>query len=404
MRRRTCRTAAATCQTWSLRKSTVRNADFQSKPHSLGPRGGPVNTILDRYFAAEVGRTAGAVLLILLLIFISNRVIRYLAEAAAGELPGSVIVSLTAFKGLGYLILLMPLAVYLAVLLVMGRMYRDQEMTALAACGIGAQRLYRPLFYVALPLGLALAGLSLTVVPWADSAALKLADRAKRQMEITAVGAGRFQSMRQGRRVFFAERVVNQRLENVFIQVQEDPPVTVTAERGYFEQREDSGDRYLVLEQGVRYEGHPGEREYRVIEFERHGILLRLGALRDPARKLSARSSSALWHSGEADAAAELQWRISVPVSLWVLAALAVPLARAQPRSGRYGRLFVAVVIYVAYVNLLAASQAWVEQQRLPPELGLWWVHGAMAALAAVLVWRQHRYMQRRRWPRPRSA
>ena len=99
-------------------------------------------SILDRYFSREVLQTLLGVALILLLIFLSRLLVGYLAEAAAGEIPSDIIMTLMMLKTIKYLILILPLSLFLAILLVQGRMYRDSEMVAISACGVGIISLY----------------------------------------------------------------------------------------------------------------------------------------------------------------------------------------------------------------------------------------------------------------------
>jgi lipopolysaccharide export system permease protein len=353
-----------------------------------------VTSVINRYLSREIFQTLVGVILVLLLIFLSNRLVRYLAEAAAGQLPADVIFTLVALKTVKYLILLLPLALYLAVLLVLGRLYRDSEMAALAACGVGTMRLYRPVLYLALPLVLAQGWFSLNIVPWADAQEARIIGRAQEQMDISAVSPGRFREGRQGvdgRRVIYAQAVdADGQLRKVFIQVREaNQNVLLSAERGHVEQDPRTGNRYLVLVDGYRYHGEPGSPEFRILHFARHGILLRAGDDVQGHVKLNAVPTSELWGSHAAAEQAELQWRLSIPIATLALALLALPLGRVSPRKSNYGRLLIAVVVYVVYFNLLALAQTWTEKGQIPPMLGLWWVHGLMLVLVGVLLVRQ---------------
>lgn len=346
--------------------------------------------LIDRYVAREVLQTLVGVLLVLLLIFLSNRLVRYLAEAAAGELPGDAIFMLVALNAAKYLILLIPLGLYLSILLVLGRLYRDSEMAAMAACGLGGPRLYRPILLVALPLALAQGWLALQLVPWTDAERARLLEQAQLDMEVNAIRAGSFQAGMGGKRILYAQEVTDEpRMRRVFIHVQRDDGASVmlTAKEGHLETK--PGGRYLVLSDGYRYEGRPGGADFRIVEFERHGLLIRRS---DPAAeggKMAARPTAELWNSDDPQEVAELQWRLSMPLGALVLAMLALPIGRASPRSGRYGKLFIAVLLYVGYVNLLAFAQSWTEHGTIPPLLGLWWVHGLFLLLTAVLLTRQ---------------
>jgi lipopolysaccharide export system permease protein len=160
----------------------------------------------------------------------------------------------------------------------------------------------------------------------------------------------------------------------------------VVASRGEQVDSEDPDIRLLVLHDGRRYEGKPGTSRFRVVEFGEHGIPYKLPSLKTPDPRPRAMKFSALLRSDNLEHIAELQWRISVPLSTLVLAFLAVPLSKSRPREGRYGRLAVGLLVFIIYLNLLSAAQAWIEQGVLSPLLGLWWVHAVMLLCAMLLL------------------
>jgi lipopolysaccharide export system permease protein len=333
------------------------------------------------------------VTVVLLLIFLSNSLVRYLGQAAAGQLPGDVIFQLVALKAVKYLILLVPLSLYLAILLVLGRMYRDNEMAAMGACGIGIMRLYRPLLLIALPLSVVLAWLSLQTVPRTNDLELRIIDAAKRKMGISAIKAGRFREGRGGERIIYAEKISDDgtQLSNVFIHARvQDKIVLLSAEKGVLEDDPKTRSRYLVLLNGYRYDGLPGSVDYRIVKFQKHGLLIRPSAEGTLETKRTAVPSSQLWHSTVAADQAELQWRMAVPLGTLVLMVLAVPLGRVSPRKGMYGKLFVAVLVYIFYFNLLALAETWTDRGTIPVALGLWWVHGLLLLFGFILLVRHY--------------
>jgi lipopolysaccharide export system permease protein len=348
--------------------------------------------VVDRYFVRQLLLALLAVSLVLLFIFVSNRLVHYLADAAAGQLPAGVIFELLGLKALKYLILLLPLALYLAILLVLGRMYKDSEMAALASCGVGPTRLYRPVMWVAVPMALMQGWLSLHVVPWSDRFETRLVARAESRINISAVTPGRFHEGHEGQRVIYVERITgNDQLHNVFIHLRHhDHIVLLSAKRGYIETDKDNGYRYLVLVDGNRYEGLPGSGKFRILHFAKHGLLLRGVPVTVAPPRLNELPTAQLWGSSDPRKAAELQWRISVPLAAVVLGLLAVPVGRVSPRKGTYGKLLVAVLLYVFYFNILALARTWMEKGETPLVLGLWWVHGSVLLLAAAWLIRQH--------------
>ena len=354
--------------------------------------------VIDRYLLREVIQNWLAVTLVLWAIVVANRLARYLGEAAAGDVPGSVVFSLLGLKSVNYLVTLTPFALFLGVLFTLGRWYRDNEMTVLAACGTGPRQFYRPLLSMAVLVGLLLALASLLVAPYTARSAYELQARAESASELGGVVAGRFIEARRGRLVFYAQGVSANggHLEKVFIQsLANGQPTVMTAQHAYRQSDPVSGERVLVLEDGVRYQGSPGEPDFRVMQFARHGLRITDVVAATPESKQDAISIERLWSSADTKDRAELQWRLSLPLSVVVLVFLAVPLSHASPRDGRYARLLIAVLVYMIYFNLLRTAQVWIERDKLPTALGLWWVH-LIPVFLGLLLFRFQRLALRR--------
>ena len=176
-------------------------------------------------------------------------------------------------------------------------------------------------------------------------------------------------------------------VENVFLQQRTDDGIEVViAERGEQVESDDPNTRFFVLYNGRRYEGIPGTSEFRVMEFAEHGIPYRLPNVENPELEPRAMKTSDLILATASEEVAELHWRIGIPLATLILAILAVPLSRSQPRQGRYGRLAIGLLVFIIYFNLLSAGKAWLEQGRVPAAVGLWWVHGLMLSFAFAML------------------
>ncbi len=344
--------------------------------------------IIQRYLLREILLTLIAVTGVLYFVYVSNRFIRFLADVDSGGIVTELVLQLLALKSLSNLVMILPLGLFFAVLLAFGRLYKDHEMLALAACGVGTPRLLRIVASFALVFAAAVAALSFYFGPWADEQFYLIQDRAKAEAELQGIAAGRFRELRGSGLVFYVERLSADRLsmQNVFIQTRREGVLNiVTAARGHYHTDKASGDRYLVLQNGYRYEGQPGDAQFKIIEFREHGVLVQERAVFPSLRKLAALTSQELMARDDAAARAEFHWRLAHPLSALLLALLAVPMSRTTPRQGRFGRLFLAVLAYVVYSNLLTVGRAWIEKGTVPAELGLWWVHGAL--LLVIVVW-----------------
>lgn len=336
--------------------------------------------IVDRYLLKEVVSGWLAVTVVLWLVLVSNKLVRFLGDAADGDIPGDLVFSLLGLQMAWYLILIVPFALALGTVLGLGRLYRDNEMVVLSACGASTARIYRPLLTLACVVALVLAWLALFVGPEVQGQSSRLKDVARQQADMSVLGEGRFNELHSGRFTFYAERLSDDgdSMENLFIVVRGRDADTsssmISARTAYRTQDSDSGDDFLVLVDGYRYEGTPGAADYRVMQFDRYGVRVDLPGGSEVVNEREALPSAQLLASDDLQDIAELQWRIALPLSCIVLAFLAVPLCMTAPREGRYGRLVLAVLLFVIYYNLLGAARVWVGRGDIPVAVGLWWV------------------------------
>lgn len=346
--------------------------------------------VIQRYLVKEVLQTMIAVLALLLLVFLGRHFARYLAEAAAGELPAELIFKLLTTLTLSYLHLLLPFSFYLAVLLAFGRLYRDNEMTALSASGVGTLGVLTPIVGLGLAVAGLVGGLALAVSPWAAERSVQLREQAEARSDLQNIVAGQFREMGTQGSVFYVEQMSDdkQLMKRVFVQNTNTQEMDIfAAQSAYQHIDEKSGDRFLVLLDGRRYEGIPGSAEFRVHEYAKNSIRVDQKEIQQRSRKRDAQPTGHLIGSDDPLDRAELQWRLSMPLSALLLAILAVLLSRTSPREGRYARLFGAILVFIVYLNLMGVGRMWMERGApISQLLGLWWVHVLLSGLIAVFL------------------
>ena len=334
-----------------------------------------------------------AITLVLTVIYVGNRFILFLTSAAVVGVKARVIFTLLALKGTGAMVVVLPMALYLAILFVFGRLYRDSEMTALTACGVSMGRIVRTVLLFALAFAGVVAFISLYLKPWAEEQSYKILDKLQASAEIRGIASGRFTEASHGSGVFYVEHVTPDRknMTNVFVRYRHNGrPVVLTAKRAYQKVDPVTGDRYMVLIDGHRYEGDPGQPGFKIVQFQQHSILAQPRPVVASTRESWALPTASLWSAHNKVAIGELQWRLSMPLSALILAMLGVVLSRSSPRQGRFGKLFYAILVYIIYSNLLAVAQTWLRAGVIPPWLGLWWVHGLFLFVLLVLFARHY--------------
>ena len=357
--------------------------------------------ILDRYILREVVVNWLAVTGVLLAILITNQVASVLARAAENQYPRGVVFQLILLGALQNLPIIVPVGLLLGVVLALGRLYHDSEMTAAQACGAGSRPVFVPVVGFAALLTALLAMLSLQVAPSAAGRTLELRREALRAGQFAPITAGKFRTFGGGSTVVYAQGADKDgTLLRVFVERDRGDHLEVALAQRATHAYSDAGDlQVITLYDGERYEGVPGERKFRIVRFAENTIPVRLPALSSGVLVVRGVPTGVLRESADRAQRAEYQWRIALPIMALVLALIAVPIARLRPRQGRYARVGYAILIYFVYFNLLSAGKVWVARGAVPEWLGLWWVHFAIGLFAAAILF-VPRWLQRARYVR----
>ncbi|MDO9010872.1 MAG: LPS export ABC transporter permease LptF [Gallionella sp.] len=356
----------------------------------------------DLFHRALVLEFAGNGLLVfatLLGIVVVSQLIRFLGAAVSGKLAADGVLALLGFSALNYLPVLLSISLFISILLTLSRCYRDSEMVVWFCAGIGLTRWIRPVLWYATPVVLLIALLSLVLSPWALQKAEVYKNKLESRDEVAMVKPGVFRESSQADRVYFVEDVdvTSNHVGNIFVRsVQNNQLGTMVARQG-FQETLPNGDRFLVLLNGTRYEGTPGQRDYRIVEFERYAMRIDSVATKQAQPNARTMSTPELWRNPTTWNLSELEWRLGLPISAAVLSLLAIALSYVNPRAGRSLNLIMAIVLYMLYSNMISVTNAWVGQGKLSPGIGLWGIHALMLLITVLLFyWRMSLFSLRR--------
>lgn len=355
--------------------------------------------IITRYLTGEILRSSAATVLILFIILMSNALGRVLSEIADGEVPQQALWPVLLSQSVNIFSLLLPVGFFLGIVFAFGRLYKDHEIVVMNACGMGYRHFYRPVFIVLLPLLTFSIYANLWLNAQMQRNAQEIVEREKNVHEFDQVRAGQFNQSDNGEHVFYMETISDDRLELnkvIISQGGTEQSVIETAQRGRHRIDESSGDLFLVIGPGERYEGTPGQGDYKVIEFEQHGILVeKKKSLKKRVIDVEEKTPEQLWQSIRLKDRVELHWRISIPVIMLILALLAVPLSYIAPRQGRFGKVGYAFLVYLVYLNLMAFSRAQIEAKVIPLAINFWWIHIIFILLVIILLVKRNRLFAR---------
>lgn len=347
--------------------------------------------IIRDYVIKEVIRTFAGVFTVLFLILLSTQLLRSLSAVAEGKIALDFLFSLIALKNIDSLTLILPLTLFLSILLALSRLYKDSEMIALSACGIGPGALLKSILIVLFSFIFLEVGLAMVLSPWARNQMQYAEESFKAESDIELITPGQFNLADNGSRVLYTEEMpTSTQLKNVFLHVDngETSSVMASADANIVTDKRQGG-RYIVFQNGNRYDGAPGVLDYRFIKFKDYGVLLEGKTLSAIDLDRESMSTMDLIASDSRIHKAELQWRISQVLMMILLAMIAVPLSKTAPRQGRYAKMAVAILLYIVYSNLLVVGMNWVRKGVVEPSFGMWWVHVIFLILFLILFLRQ---------------
>ena len=359
----------------------------QSQPQkSKKPR---LHGIFHWSLVREFASTGLLVSSILLGIVVFTQLIRFLGESVSGLLAVEGVLAMLGFSALNYLPVLLSISLFMSVLLTLTRSYRDSEMVVWFSSGIGLTRWILPVLGYAIPVTVLIALLSLVLSPWALSKAEEYKRRLDSRDDVAAATPGAFRESRQADRVFFLEEVDTEkrRVSNIFVRsVQNGRDGTMVAKEG-FQETAPNGDRFLVMLNGTRYEGFPGQADFKIVEFERYAMRIEPAELRKERPNYKAFSTLYLLQNPNQWNMSELEWRIGLPLSALILALMAIPLSFVNPRAGRSLNLVAAIIIYMFYNNMISVTNSWVGYGKISAATGLLGIHSLMLFVTLLLFY-----------------
>lgn len=360
--------------------------------------------IVFRYLTRELFASLCLITGLLFLILMSNEFVHYLHQIAGGKIAVTLLWKLVLLEAPRFLTVLLPFGLFLAILFTYGRLYADYEMTTLQACGLSLAQLTKFTFPLVLAISLFVASLNLWINPQLMIHRNRLLAQTGLAIQLETVQPGSFQQSHSGRQIIYVENISadHKTVKHLFI-AQQDSPVQstphkpgklsppwkiTTAESGYQTFDPATQQLFFIAVNGRQYQGTPGLNPYTITQFKHYGmaIHMKLGTIQNPQDALS---SWALWKAtppNKPSYLAELHWRLAAPIATLLLALLAIPLSRVNPRQGKYLYLLPAIIIYIFYINLLLFGRSWIENEVISYRWGLWWAHAALGGIV-LIVW-----------------
>lgn len=359
--------------------------------------------IISRYLNREVFTSTTAILGVLYAIFISQRVVKYLGQAANGDISGTMVWQMVGLFSPVLIGFLLPLAFFLGCLLAFSRLYVDSEMAVLRSSGVSEYQLIKMLLPIAVIIALIGGTVTLLISPWANEITYQLRDEQASKLELSMLSPGRFQTFQDGKGVVYVDepdesQIVAQdedssssKLGNFFLaEIAAESNgnsrlVSAKSAERFYDETQDKN--FLQLNDGFVYELDENNQISKITEFEHYYARLEAEQSFVSRRKISATPTAELWAKKDSFSWAELHWRLAVPLSVPFLLLLAIPLSRVRPREGKFAKMLPALFIYIGYIIFIVVFRSWIEDEKLPGWVGYIPIYLGMALLGVRMLY-----------------
>jgi lipopolysaccharide export system permease protein len=344
--------------------------------------------IITRYLVRETLKSQLAILFILLLIFFCQKLVRILGAAADGEIPTNLVLSLLGLGVPEMAQLILPLSLFLGLLMTLGKLYTESEITVMHACGLSRAVLVKAALVLALFTGVVAAVNVMWAGPWSSRHQDQVLADAKANPGMAALAQGQFQQATDGNSVLFIEGVDGKNFTNVFL-AQLRPkgnarPSVVLADSGQLSQHKD-GSQVVTLNSGTRFEGTAMLRDFRITDFQNYQAVIGHQAVALDPTDTEQMNMRTLFNTDNPRASAELHWRLTLIFAVVMMALMVVPLSVVNPRQGRVLSMLPAMLLYLIFFLLQTTLRSNGAKGKLDPMIWMWAVNLLYLALAVVL-------------------
>ena len=340
-------------------------------------------TILSKYIARDVLAAIASVAIVLLLIILGKLFIQLLGKVLDGSISADMLGTVMLLGLIRYLVILLPFSFFMAIIMVLSRMYKDSEMNAARAGGASSPVFIQGIVAVGIPILIILYVLVSYVSPWASRLSATIQSVTEQSMVLGQLSPGKFFELENTGWVVYAaaqDRKTKQ-LENVFMQREQDGKIVVETAKSARIDREDNKTQVFVLVEGKVIEGVPGQASFSNSSYGEHRLHPPQTDFSRKANREEYQDIHRLWNSDDPEYSAEFWQRMSILISTVLLMLLAVPLSKVKPNSSRFARMGLAALIYVVYLNLVVVSCSWIKRGEIAGYISLFMVHGLVMLL-----------------------
>jgi len=354
------------------------------------------NSLIARYIRRNLVTLFFAIFFIIGLVLFGNQFVLMVQESVERGIPLQELMPLVSFNMIRDVSLILSLSLFLAIILTISQLYKNSEAVVMNSLGLNDKHFIffiQPLVILSF---IIIFFLTIYAVPWANQQKNIREEETNNASEFSFITEGEFEIFKQGEIVFYASEskslntiIGEQNMEEIFIYAfdNENPVIVLASEATkYIDSESDS--IYLRLKDGVRYQGIPSNENINILNFDLYDLEIVSGELQNSVAiytKIEGKSTLDLIKEGDLYAKAELQWRLSQPITVLILSVIGVFLGKVSPRGGKGVNLLIGVIVFMLYYNGLLLAKSAIELGQMDPIIGLWGVHFLMLVLLLLL-------------------
>jgi len=357
------------------------------------------NNIISRYLIWNLLLVLTSITFIIVLMVFGNQFVLTVQESVEHGIPFKELMPIVSLNMLRDIPIILSLSLFLSIIVSISQLYKNSEAVVMNSIGIGDKNfidLIKPIVFISF---IVVFILSIYLVPWAKQQKSITEDKTFNASEFSFITEGKFEKFKNGEIIFYASESEisknsgDQDMEEIFIYSSNNgKPIIVLASEATKYVDSESKSIYLRLKRGVRYEGLPSDVNINILDFDQYDLEIVSGEVKKAilnVSKIEERTSIDLIKVGGFLANAELQWRISQPISILLLSVLGVFLGKTSPRSGKGFNLLIGIVFFMLYNNALLVAKSAIENDQLSPLIGMWSIH--LLLLLILIIFYQFR-------------
>mgnify|MGYP001184225938 FL=1 len=343
------------------------------------------NSILSKYIRRNLLIYFFGIIFIIGLLVFGNQFVLTVQESVEYGIPFQELLPLVGFNMLRDIPIILSLSLFLAIIVTISQLYKNSEAIIMNSIGLNDIAFIRHIQPIILFTFVTIFFLTTFAVPWAKQQKSNAEDVTLNASEFTFISEGKFESFKDGDIVFYASEsdltdiAGEQNMEEIFIYAaNNETPVIVLASEAKKYTNSQTNSTYLRMKNGFRYEGLPGDQNISILEFDQYDLEIISGEAQDSLLNFSEieeKTTIQLIVDGGFLANAELQWRISQPISIFILSVFGIFLGKSSPRTGKGINLIIGLVVFLLYNNILLIAKSSIESEKLDPLVGMWPIH-----------------------------